>query len=363
MKMNYWLVFGAMISTSLLAQQVTNSPPAAPIETPSPAPAVTNAPTKAKPSAPAPKAGKKKAAPKKKAAVVELKTVPLVPGTAVVVASNVNVRAQAKLKSEVVTRLTKGQMVTVLEEIVRNNSGPEEPSAWAKIVLPANAHAWVSSAFIDATNKTVVPKKLKLRAGPGENYSVVGMLERGESVKDLTVKGEWTEIEAPTNAYAFMAAQYLKQEAAGAVAAAPTVPPEPTPAPAVVAENPTMAPAPTEAPAVTSTPAENAAMTNVVAEATGTNATDLAMPEEPPPPRIVEHEGLVRGMTSIQAPSHFALVSAENGRLIDYLHTTSRDLDLRRYKGLKVIVTGEEGLDERWGNTPVITIQKIIVVE
>ena len=56
-------------------------------------------------------------------------------------------------------------------------------------------------------------------------------------------------------------------------------------------------------------------------------------------------------------------VSAENGRLIDYLHTTSHDLDLRRYKGLKIVVTGEEGLDERWGNTPVITIQKIQVVE
>ena len=66
-------------------------------------------------------------------------------------ASNVNVRGQAKLKSEVVTRMTKGQSVTVLEEIVRNNSGPEEPSAWAKIVLPPSAHVWVNTAFIDAT--------------------------------------------------------------------------------------------------------------------------------------------------------------------------------------------------------------------
>jgi hypothetical protein len=53
------------------------------------------------------------------------------------------------------------------------------------------------------------------------------------------------------------------------------------------------------------------------------------------------------------------LVSPENGRTIDYLYTTSKNLDLRRYKGLRVVVTGQEGLDDRWGNTPVLTIQKI----
>jgi hypothetical protein len=85
--------------------------------------------------------------------------------------------------------------------------------------------------------------------------------------------------------------------------------------------------------------------------------------EEPLPPRIVQREGVVRGTTSIQAPSRFALVSPENGRNIDYLHTTSEELDLRRYKGLRIVVTGEESLDERWGNTPVLEIQKIQVVE
>lgn len=110
---------------------------------------------------------------------------------------------------------------------------------------------------------------------------------------------------------------------------APTPPPTPAPAPIVT---------PTE------TPAEPAVA-------------------EPLPPRIVQREGIVRGMTSIQAPSKFVLISPENGRDIDYLYTTSNELDLRRYKGLRIIVTGEEALDERWGNTPVITIQKILVVE
>jgi hypothetical protein len=71
----------------------------------------------------------------------------------------------------------------------------------------------------------------------------------------------------------------------------------------------------------------------------------------------------VRGTFSIQAPTHFELISPENGKTIDYLYTSAPSLDLRRYKGLRIIVTGEEGLEERWGNTPMLTIQKIQVVE
>ena len=364
MKNNCWLILGVMLSTSVLAQQATNPPPSAPLTTPM---AGTVAPASTKTNAPAVKAAKKKAGKKKaekasekkavakkKAPAPELKTVPLVAGPASVVASNVNVRGQAKLKSEVVTRITKGQQVTVLEEIVRNNSGPDEPSAWAKITLPPGAHVWINTSFI--TNHTVLPKKLNLRSGPGENYSVIGLMHRGDALKEVTTKGDWTEIEAPSTAYAFVAAQYLKQEAPGLPAPTPTLPELP-PTPTTVAVAPPVAPPPSESPAlppVTAPP--------VIMPVVPPTPTEPAV-EEPLPPRIVEREGIVRGMTSIQAPSRFVLVSPENGKDIDYLHTTAKDLDLRRYKGLRIIVTGEESLDERWGNIPVITIQKIQVVE
>jgi len=381
-----------MLSSSLLAQQVTNAPPPAPVESPAPATPISSAPEAAPAPAPtnapaAPAAKKKKAAAKKKAplkspkqkdAAAELKTVPLVPGPAVVDANNVNVRGQAKLNSEVVTRLSNGQAVTVLEEITRNDSAPDEPSAWAKILLPADVHVWIHSQFIDAGSKTVTATRLNLRAGPGENYSILGRIDRGYVVQEISTKGSWIEIEAPTNAYAFMAAQYLKQEAtptaAPAVAAVaavpattPTEPPSTTPAeppatPATVAEPPTVAAAPTEIPDV----APATTPTEAPAVEVPTNApviVPVTVTEEPPPKRIVQREGLVRGTLSIQAPSRFALYSVDNGRLIDYLYTTSPNLDLRRYKGLHIIVTGEEGLEERWGNTPVITIQKIQVLD
>jgi uncharacterized protein YgiM (DUF1202 family) len=361
MKMNCWLVFGIMLSTSLLAQQVTNAPPAAPIESPGPAAgASTNALQTAPNQAPKKKSGSKKKKAKQPAkstdAAAQLKTVPLVAGPATVEANHVNVRGQPKLKSEVVTRLSKGDSVTVIEEIIHNNSGPDEPSAWAKIYLPTNAHVWVNTAYIDATNKTVLPKRLNLRSGPGENYSVLGRLVRGDAVTQKGAKADWTEIEAPTNAYAFVAAQYLKQEAPAP--AAPETPATPT----TVAEAAPIAAVPTEPPPATAASESGAASNAVVQNSSDTNAPTTPV-EELPPKRIVDREGLVRGTFSVQAPTHFELVSPDNGRTIDYLFTTSPNLDLRRYKGLHIIVTGEESLEERWGNTPVITIQKIQVLE
>ena len=69
------------------------------------------------------------------------------------------------------------------------------------------------------------------------------------------------------------------------------------------------------------------------------------------------------GTVSIQAPTRYALVSPETRKTINYLYTTSTNLDLSQYKGMRIIVKGEEGLDERWRNTPVITIHEIHVLE
>jgi hypothetical protein len=173
-----------------------------------------------------------------------------------------------------------------------------------------------------------------------------------------------------------MAAQYLKQEPATAptvpatsiASAAPTAtavpPPTPTPVsetapvPSPAAEAPVLAanatpapPAPIPAPAATNELTSiSPAATNVVSE-------------EPPIARIVEREGYVRGTFSIQAPTRFELVSEDTHKTINYLYTTSTNLDLSRYKGLHIIVTGEESLDDRWKNTPVITIQRIQVLD
>jgi uncharacterized protein YgiM (DUF1202 family) len=349
MKLNFGLFLGIMISTGLLAQQVTNAPIAAPMES-APAPATT---APAKPVAK--KSAAKKPAPKKPA--TELKTTPLVPGPAVVSANHVNVRTRAGLNGEVVYRLTNGEPVTVIEEIKLKRSGPEEPSAWAKIALPGEAKAWVKSSFLDSTGKAVAAKKLNVRGGPGEDYGVLGTLQKGDAITEFETKGEWTRIAPPPGTTAFVAAQYLTQEPSAIASATP-----PTAAP--VTEAPTVAPTTTEVPPPTQPTNSAEIISNELATAMSSKITLAPPPEElPPPPRIVQREGLVRGTTSIQSPTKYELISPDDRRLINYLYTTTTNLDLSRYKGLHIIVTGEEGLDERWKFTPVITIQKIQVLE
>jgi uncharacterized protein YgiM (DUF1202 family) len=380
MSKTYLMIFAALVSTSLVAQTVTNAPASPPIEAPAVTSAVTNPPATNTPTTNAPTAKKaakkkseKKAVAKKKAPAAPLVTTPLNPGPAVCEANNVNVRGQAKLKSEVVGKLTKGQQVTVLEEVQLKNSGPEEPSAWAKILLPTNTLVWINTSFIDPANKTVKPKKLNIRSGPGENYSVIGTLKQGDAVKDISTKGDWTQIEPPADAFAFVAAQFLKQGEAAPVVASSTLAtttPTPEPAPPTTTNTvtePTIAsttepvPVPTTPHSTTPPPSTNEPPVTTEPSATTTNTP----PEEtePPPKRIVQREGIVRGTFSIQAPTKYELISPDNRRTINYLSSDSPDLDLSRYKGLRIIITGEEGLDERWRNTPVITIQKIQVLD
>jgi len=294
-----------------------------------------------------------------------LRTVPLTPGPAVVVANHVNVRTRSSLSGEILTRLTNGQPVAVIEEIKLKRSGPDEPSAWAKIELPPGAKAWVKSSYIDAS-KTVVPKRLNLRGGPSENYGVIGTLQRGDTVTEIETKGDWTQVAPPAGAFAFVAAQYLSQELSALITAtAPTPPPIETPMPATVQDTPLIATNTTDA-AMAGMTASNTAeiISNELAAAMSSPITLAPPPVElPPPPRVVQREGFVRGNTSIQSPTKFELVSPDDRRLINYLYTTSTNLDLSRYKGLHIIVTGEEGLDERWKFTPVITIQRIQVLD
>jgi uncharacterized protein YgiM (DUF1202 family) len=225
-------------------------------------------------------------------------------------------------------------------------------------LLPSDTKVWVKSSLLE---NNAASKKVNLRAGPGENYGVVGTLAKGDTVQTVDTKGDWTQIQAPTNAYAFIAAQYLKQEGP-TVAANATPTPDTTPTTTTtMPDMPAVAAPPTDAPgSMTAGTPPNGGMP-AMPNMPDMNPTTVV--QEPPQPRIVEHEGVVRGTFSIQAPSKYQLVSPDTKQPIDYLYTTSTNLDLGRYKGMHIIVTGEEALDQRWKNTPVITIQKIEVLE
>ncbi len=321
----------------------------------------------------------------------ELTAVPT--GTEATVAGDrVNVRGQASLSGEVITQINKGEKVIVLDEIADPKAKKGAPAAWAKILLPTNTPVWIHADFIDEASKTVKPRKLNVRSGPGERFSSIGTLTKGAAVKELRRIDSWVEIEPPAGTFGFVAASFLKKAApaeAVPVVVAETKPmetntvttaavpvPASTNAPTVVSTN---APAGTNAPVVAS---ETVAVTNAPALAVATTNAPVilgdpaALPDpvpspvvvpagEKPPedlplqPRIVIRDGWVRRTLSIQAPTAYGLENSVNGRLMNYLMSTNDSLNLRDLRGFQVTVKGEEYIDKRWPNTPIIKIHTI----
>jgi len=358
MKKHCWLTLGFMVATVAVAQNNSNTLPAIPSPVISPVAESAPAPATATPKAVAPVKPKKPAPAPAKAVKLKEPTVALVPGPAEVTVSNLIVRGQAGLKGEVVAHLIKGDAVTVLSQINLDKHAVGEPAQWAKIACPTNTHVWVSAKFVDATSKTVSAKKLNLRAGPGENYSVLGVIERGTPVSQIITKGDWMEIEPPTGASAFVAAMYLKQEAAIPVAAniAPPVGPAPTPTP--VPEPQPIVTEHASAPVATESTLPSAVTTPAPAPAPA--AVEFSVP---PGPRVVTHEGVVRHVASLITPTEYELYDPATDVNVNFLYTTATNLDLSRYVGMRINVTGEEGLSARWPEIPVLTIQRILVIE
>jgi hypothetical protein len=311
--------------------------------------------------------------------------------TATVKSDKVNVRGQALLTSEVITQLQKGETITILEEVEVKKPKKGEPARWLKIQLPANTPVWVYAPYIETTNKTVNVSRVNLRSGPGENFSVLGRIERGTPVKEIRVVSNWMEVEAPAHTYAFVAAEYLERTAPASApvetALAATPPPSPVqpavtppptqaeaPAPTVVAVQPDQIPVPTVDDKTGAAPSTNAVVESPATAPPPVTATTPApitattpapgsqTAVEISPIRTVSREGKVVVSRSIQAPTEYGLESLQTHRMINYLHSEEAGIKLKVYGGRKVIVTGEELIDVRWTNTPILEVQTIHLV-
>jgi uncharacterized protein YgiM (DUF1202 family) len=387
MKMRFWAgLAGVALAGSAAFGQIpipTNSAGATPtlLSAPSPAVTATNSPAakstakakkkKSAPAkAPAAKAAKAKAAPAGEASATNspaLREAHLLvnpPESALVTKDHINVRGQAGLLGETITHLRKGENVTVLEEINLSKPKKDEPAQWLRIAMPTNTPVWVSADFID-TNSMTASKRVNVRGGPGENFSVVARLDKGTAVKEIRRVDNWFEIETPASAFAFVAAEFLQRQVT-----TPAAPPpsdlrlaQSTPVAKPITDDPSLKPNPVAADPV---PETKPALQNTdpvrTPEAPVVQSPAPAPVQEPAPKRVVTREGRVARSINLQTPSYFELESSDNGRVVDYLHVDREkhpDFDLHRFLGAKIVVTGEEGIDKRWPRTPVLEIDSI----
>lgn len=338
--------------------------------------------------------------------------------TGTVTQNNVNVRGRAGFIGEVVTRLNSGETVEILDRVTLSKTKSGEPAQWLKIALPANTMVWVHGNFVDPVSNTVTANHLQVRGGPGINYSVLGILDSGTPVTETSRKGNWIEISPSPNLAAFIAASMVSvaPPATAVVAESSTSPAEVVvseeqitettieedtdevtllvvdetailaeelvepieqkpvkqtlpgstttvvaePAPAIIDSDPTL-----DRPL---TADERARLALEERTRAGQrwyidgDPDDALLADLPEHRRKVTREGLIRRTMSIQSPSDFSLNSERGGVRLNYLYTSSKNVPLGELLGVRVRITGEEGIDARWPDTPVLLIKSLDVI-
>lgn len=305
---------------------------------------------------------------------------------AVVRADRVNIRSRPSLRAgEVVTQLSRGQRVLVFEEGLPALFPGEPVTEWVRIELPAGTRVWVSAEYVHPVNNEVSTRLLNVRAGPGEDFAVLGRVGRGVKLTVLGSTNGWLEVQAPRGLSGFVAAHLLEPApAAAAPAAAPPVetpaapqesapvekapeatPPPSSPAPPAAVPAPeasTPPPSPTgSSPGPAAHPeARSEPFSPAGADAPSSHPEAPATQSEPGSParRVVQREGEVRRTWSIQAPTAFELRATDTGRRLNYLWVEANGPDLSGFHRRRVRVTGEEFLEPGWA-TPLIRVEQI----
>jgi hypothetical protein len=259
-----------------------------------------------------------------------------------------------------------------------------------------------------------------VRGGPGVNYSVLGFIDKGTPVTEISRKGNWLEISPTPNLAGYIAASMVTTAAAPAPAPAVATSPAATP-PATLTEETAVeatvtdgdvaetvlvidetsilsdepvAPVTQEpvkqtlpgstttvvadpAPAIVSSgPMTDRPLTSderarmVLEERTRagqrwyveSDQDDKVLKDLPEIRRRVTREGIISNAMSIQSPTEYGLNSERNGMRLNYLYTSSTNVPLAELLGVRVRITGEEGIDPRWPNTPVLLIKSLDVI-
>lgn len=293
--------------------------------------------------------------------------------TAIVKADRTNVRAKPAFDGEVLATLKKGDTVEVVGAEAGTGVDGSSPKDWTKVALPPQVAVWVYGPLVDGATKTVKGKSLNLRAGPGRNYSEIGLLPHGATVAVVRESDGWLQIEPPAGTFAFVASNLIERKDGGAPAVATTekasaarpavaeATPDVTTSFPVADTVPIAREKSPPVPADTGAPA--AAAVAEIAVATAPTAPLPAVPVlADSAPRRVLREGILRRSWNANSPGNFELRSTRGEGTLDFLVNEDPSIDLAKFKGKQVFVTGEEWRDARW-KLPVLKVKTVESVE
>lgn len=134
-----------------------------------------------------------------------------------VTGDRVSLRAKPDINSEMLDRAMRGEELVLLGKT----------NEWVAVQAPDSLDFWVSGQYV--VNGVVVPERLNVRSGPSQNYSVVYVASKGET---LSLRGEfndWINIAPPAGSRVWISREYAEI----IEPANPEPEPEPEPEPVV----------------------------------------------------------------------------------------------------------------------------------
>lgn len=135
-----------------------------------------------------------------------------------VTGDRVSLRVKPDINAELLDRAMRGEEFVFLGKT----------NGWVAIQAPASLDLWVSGQFVQ--NGSVQPAKLNVRSGPSQNYSVVCVVNKGDSLSLRGEFNEWLKIAPPEGSRVWISEDYAE------LVEPPRPEPEPEPVPVVVAE-------------------------------------------------------------------------------------------------------------------------------
>ena len=132
--------------------------------------------------------------------------------TGVVNTSALNVRKGPSTKNGIVTKIYKGDKVTITDS----------SNGWYKVKLSNGKTGWVSDDYIKVSSSntssssstssktgTVTTTSLNVRSGAGTKYSKIASLTKGSKVTIIETKNNWHKIKMSNGKTGWVSAEYI----------------------------------------------------------------------------------------------------------------------------------------------------------
>lgn len=123
--------------------------------------------------------------------------------------NDINVRSGASVNFETICKLSKNDKVSVVGKSYD----------WYKIILPKGATCFVNEKYLSIEDSVgssgsmragfVTGDRVNVRAKPGENFSIVGRLNKGDKVKIVKKTGEWYGIEPTESCFGWVHSKFV----------------------------------------------------------------------------------------------------------------------------------------------------------